>query len=115
MKLKLTREQAIFAKFVVEERRMQFKSLTALHERHNRPEAKKMLDTFPFGKGRLIPYVNVKDDDSVMTWDNETHEDLLHDLREHLAERTSWPDKGDVRPAHEVLAKVEAATSTTKR
>ena len=112
MQLKITTEEAEFASFMIEERRTQIKAVYPLWDRHHRQDAKRILDGFPYEKGELIPYLKRTADGNLMIWEASTHNDLIADLRDHLAERQKAEKEscGPIVVVHELLKKVEALT-----
>lgn len=110
MQLKVTKEESEFLSFLIEERRAQIKAVLPLWDRHHRQDAKRILDGFPYEKGDLIPYVKRNSEGSTLLWEAVTHNDLIADLRDHLAERqkAEKESKGPISVVHELLKKIEA-------
>jgi len=110
MQLKITKDEADFLLFLIEERRAQIKAVIPLWDRHHRQDAKRIMDGFPYDKGELIPYVKRNSEGGVLLWEAITHQDLIADLRDHLTERQKAEKeaKGPISVVHEFLKKIEA-------
>jgi hypothetical protein len=110
MQLKINHEEADFLSFLIEERRTQIKAIYPLWDRHHRQDAKRILDCFPYEKGELIPYLKRNSEGGTLLWDANTHNDLIVDLRDHLAERQKAEKEanGPISIVHELLKKIEA-------
>jgi len=110
MQLKITKDEADFLLFLIEERRAQIKAVIPLWDRHHRQDAKRIMDGFPYDKGELIPYVKRNSEGGVLLWEAITHQDLIADLRDHLTERQKAEKeaKGHISVVHEFLKKIEA-------
>ena len=116
MQLKINHEEAEFLSFMIEERRAQLKAVLPLWDRHHRQDAKHILDGFPYDKGELIPYLKRNKDGGTLLWEASTHNDLIADLRDHLAEQQKAEKKTNrsIVIVHELLKKIEAMTEKAK-
>lgn len=108
MKLNITTEEFDFMSFLIDERRSQIKAITPLWERHHRQDAKRIMDGFPYDRGGLIPYLKKKDGAAVLLWEPQTHNDLIADLRDHLAEQQNKAESKYLTVVHGLLKKMEA-------
>lgn len=109
MKLNLVEKECEFLIFLIEERRLQIKAIRPLWERHHRQDAKRIMDGFPYEKGELIPYLRKGEKgQGVIFWEPQTHNDLIADIRDHLAECQNNPDDEKTPVIHGLLKKMEA-------
>lgn len=114
MKLALTPEEYDFMSYLIEARRCQIKAIGPLWERHHRQDAKRILDGFPYDKGSLVPYLKGNRDAGALLWEPQTHNDLIADLRDHLAEQTNLAEPMFLEIVHQILTKMEALAPTAR-
>ena len=92
----------------------EFDALNELLHRHKRNEARRLIESFPYQKASIIPYVKTKGSSHTLIWEPSTHVDLVQDLKDHFEQMEKM--KHVLLPvALETLKKLEDATASIPR